>query len=170
MPQTIEIYTDGACSPNPGPGAYGVILVRDGLNVELSGGFRNTTNNRLEMMAAIEGLKALNGDRAAGITIYSDSRYLVDMYNGGYARKWQSNGWRLASRNPAQNVDLWSVLLELTHSRVKFEWVRGHDEHPENERCDALAVAARQQDGLPLDPGYKAPSARPAAQLELFGA
>lgn len=168
--QNIEIYTDGACSPNPGPGGYGLIIVRDGSKTELSGGFRNTTNNRMEMLAAIEGLKALNGDSGAAVTVYSDSRYLVDMFNGGYAVKWRNNGWKLANRKPALNIDLWGELLDLVENRqVRLEWVRGHDEHPENERCDALAVEARQKADLPPDEGYEIATAQVASeQLSLF--
>ncbi len=169
--ERIEIYTDGACSPNPGPGGYGVIIVRDGVRTELSGGFRNTTNNRMEIAAAIEGLKALQGKGVTSVTVYSDSRYLVDMFNGGHAAKWRANGWRLASRKPALNVDLWDSILELAHKHVSFEWVRGHNEHPENERCDEMAVEARQQKNLPPDTAYEAIKAAPAPeQLSLFDA
>jgi ribonuclease HI len=165
----IEIYTDGACSPNPGPGGYGVIIVRDGERTELSGGYRNTTNNRMEMMAALKGLKALPVELLSQVTLYSDSRYLVDMFNRGHARKWRANGWRLASKLPAQNQDLWGTLLDLADGSVKFVWVKGHNEHPENERCDELAVNSRLQNDLPPDCGYETPRAGvQEEQLALF--
>ena len=158
-----EIFADGACSPNPGPGGFGVIVVREGRRRELSGGFRNTTNNRMEILAAVEGLRALDGDgcdrsQALDVTIYSDSRYVVDMFNGGYAEQWRANGWMRDRRHRAANPDLWAQLLDLaTEHRVRFEWVRGHSEHPENDRCDEMAVEARQQDDLPPDQGYEEP-------------
>jgi len=167
--RSIEIYTDGACSPNPGPGGYGLIIAQDGRTRELSGGYRNTTNNRMEIMAAPVGLREIRSEAGEKVKIYSDSRYLVNMYNGGYAAKWRSKGWRLANKQPALNVDLWGELLDLAHSGVSFEWVRGHSEHPENERCDVLAVAARLQDNLPPDTGYEALAAPVVSeQLSLF--
>ena len=166
---SVMIYTDGACSPNPGPGGYGVILDRAGMRREFSGGFRKTTNNRMEMIAAIEGIKALPEGEQPEVTILSDSRYLVDMFNGGYARQWRANSWQLASRKRAVNTDLWSALLDLVGDRpIRFEWVRGHSEHPENERCDALAVAARQGEALPPDEGYEAACRAAPQQLGLF--
>ena len=168
--QRVEIFTDGACSPNPGPGGYGAIIARDGKMMEISGGFSMTTNNRMEIFAAIRALEALNAADESEITLYSDSRYLVDMFNGGYAAGWQANGWRLASRKRALNIDLWGALLDLTQDRsVTFEWVRGHNEHPQNERCDEMAVAARQGEALPPDEGYDLQSAQAAPQqLSLF--
>jgi ribonuclease HI len=140
--------------------------------VELSGGFSNTTNNRMEILGAIRGLDALTDDQVkrGEIAIYSDSRYVVDMFNGGYAEKWRANGWRLASRQPAQNIDLWAELLTLAETRrVSFHWVKGHNEHAQNERCDELAVLARQQDGLPPDEGYAPTVVQNAPeQLSLF--
>jgi ribonuclease HI len=154
----IEIYTDGACSPNPGKGGYGAIVVQGGQRRELSGGFRKTTNNRMEILAAIEGLKAVTTEQESGlgITIFSDSRYLVDMFNEGHARRWRSKGWMRGPRDRAKNEDLWGSLLDLASShRVQFVWVKSHNEHPENERCDQLAVEARQQSVLPPDEGYE---------------
>ena len=137
----VEIITDGACRGNPGPGGYGVIL-RFGTNEkELSGGFRNTTNNRMELLAAISGLRSLN--RKCSVTLYSDSQYLVNGIEKGWATKWRSNNWIKSDKKPAINSDLWDELLKLTEEHeVKFVWVRGHDGHEENERCDQLAVAA----------------------------
>jgi len=170
--RAIDIYTDGACSPNPGPGGYGLIIARNGNRTERSGGFRKTTNNRMEIIAVLEGLKALDldGKEQVDITIHSDSRYLVDMFNGGYAAKWRANGWRRENRQRALNSDLWGALLDLaSHMPVKFEWVRGHNEHPENERCDELAVEARQKEDLPPDEGYENLSHQiPSQQLTLF--
>ncbi len=159
----IEIYTDGACSPNPGRGGYGAIIIRNGQKRELSGGFRKTTNNRMEILAAIEGLKGVTADQESGlvITIFSDSRYLVDMFNEGHARRWRSKGWMRGPRDRAKNEDLWGTLLDLTAGQtVKFVWVKSHNEHPENERCDQLAVEARQQEALPPDEPYENPGAQ----------
>lgn len=156
----IEIYTDGACSPNPGRGGYGVIIVQNGRRWELSGGFRKTTNNRMEILAAIEGLKGVTAGQKAGleITIFSDSRYLVDMFNEGHARRWRAKGWMRGPKDRAKNEDLWGSLLDLAAGQgVKFVWVKSHNEHPENERCDQLAVEARQLAALPPDEPYENP-------------
>lgn len=154
----IEIYTDGACSPNPGRGGFGVIIVQEGRRIELAGGFRRTTNNRMEILAAVEGLARVVTGREAGlwVTIFSDSRYLVDMFNGGHAQRWRAKGWMRNPKERAKNVDLWARLLDYAaNHRVRFEWVRSHNEHPENERCDQMAVAARLQADLPPDGGYE---------------
>ncbi len=134
----VTVYTDGACRGNPGPGGYGVILVYGKARRELTGGEAETTNNRMELTAAIEGLSALR--EPCEVTLYSDSRYLVDAVNEGWARQWQRSAWK---GGKAKNPDLWERLLKLldTH-KVTFCWVRGHDGHAENERCDALATAA----------------------------
>lgn len=166
----VEIYTDGAASPNPGPGGYGVVLMRDGQRQELSGGFRITTNNRMELFSVITALKALGTGKCV-VTIYSDSRYVVDMFNGGYAAQWRKNGWtRNKGKDPALNSDLWNDLLNVSavHA-VQFVWIRGHADNRENARCDELAVAARQVADLPADEGYEQPPApRPSQQLSLF--
>lgn len=134
----VTIYTDGACRGNPGPGGFGVILEYGAARRELSGGEPLTTNNRMELRAAIEGLSALR--EPCEVTLYSDSRYLVDAVTLGWAESWRATGWK---RGKAKNPDLWEKLLSLLSvHRVTFEWVRGHDGHPENERCDALATAA----------------------------
>jgi ribonuclease HI len=136
----VEIYTDGACSGNPGPGGWGAILVYRGHEKELSGGARSTTNNRMELTAAIEALSALK--EPCSVVLTSDSRYLVDSVTKGWAVGWRARGWKLASKEPAQNVDLWERLLGLLEiHRVSLRWVRGHEGHPYNERCDRLAVA-----------------------------
>jgi len=136
----VRIYTDGACSGNPGPGGWGAVLEYNGHRKELSGGEKSTTNNRMELTAAIMALKALK--EKCEVVLTSDSKYLVDAIEKGWARSWQQKGWMRAKNQPAQNPDLWEKLLELLdfHS-VEFVWVRGHNGHPENERCDALAVA-----------------------------
>lgn len=138
--KTVELFTDGACSGNPGPGGWGAILRYKGHEKELSGGEAETTNNRMELTAAIEGLAALK--EPCAVTLYSDSKYLIDAVTKGWALSWRRNGWKKADKKPALNVDLWERLLQLLerHS-VTLVWVKGHAGHPENERCDALAVA-----------------------------
>lgn len=136
----IELFTDGACSGNPGPGGWGAILRYNGIEKELSGGEENTTNNRMELTAAIEGLSALK--EPCRVRLVTDSRYVADGIGKGWAESWRKNGWRKADKKPALNADLWEKLLLLTERHtVEIEWVRGHNGHPENERCDALAVA-----------------------------
>ena len=136
----VELFTDGACSGNPGPGGWGAILLYHGVEKELSGGEANTTNNRMELSAAIEGLAALK--ESCQVTLTSDSKYLTDGVTKGWARSWKRNGWRKADKKPALNADLWDRLLtQLDRHDVKIVWVKGHAGHPENERCDALAVA-----------------------------
>lgn len=154
----IVIYADGAAAPNPGKGGYGVVLLSGQLRRELSGGFRLTTNNRMELLAVIEGLKALKKP-GHKVTVYSDSRYVVEMLNGGHVEKWQSNGWALKKgKKPVLNPDLWDELLKLTKQHtVKFVLVEGHGSNRENNRCDELAVAARQKQNLPADDGYENP-------------
>lgn len=150
----VDIYTDGGAIGNPGPGGYGAILRTDGAERELSGGFRLTTNNRMEIMAAIAALEALT--RPARVTIHTDSQYLANAINLGWARKWRSQGWMRNRGEPALNPDLWERLLALLNRHeVEFKWVRGHAGHPENERADRLAVQAAKQNGLPPDDGYR---------------
>lgn len=151
--QTI-IYTDGAAIGNPGPGGYGAVILRGGKRRELSGGYQLTTNNRMELTAAIEALKVLESPEV--VTLYSDSRYLVDSINKGWAKKWQANRWKKADKKRAENVDLWQLLLEqLEKHKVTFVWVAGHAGTPENERCDRLAVRAASKKNLPKDKGYQ---------------
>lgn len=149
----VTLYTDGGCINNPGPGGYGVVLVYDSHRKELSGGFRRTTNNRMEIFAAIAGLEALK--EPCRVTLVSDSQYLVYAIQKGWARKWKANGWMRNRREQAINPDLWDRLLKLcdTHD-VHFEWIRGHAGHPENERCDELAKAAALGSNLEIDSGY----------------
>ena len=135
----VEIFTDGACSGNPGPGGYGVILPYKGVSQELSGGEEQTTNNRMELTAVITGLSALK--EPCAVTLYSDSKYIIDAIQKGWAKKWRANGWMRNAKDPALNPDLWEKLLDLLEKHeVTFVWVKGHAGHPENERCDQLAV------------------------------
>lgn len=137
----VDIYTDGACSGNPGPGGYGVILKYGSYEKELSGGESSTTNNRMELTAAIEGLSLLK--EPCDVTLYTDSQYLVNSIEKGWARSWKQRGWVKADKKPALNADLWEKLLALLDiHNVSFVWVKGHAGHPENERCDTLATTA----------------------------
>ncbi len=157
MKDTIEIYTDGACKGNPGPGGYGVVLIFGDREKELSGGFRKTTNNRMELLACIEGLRSLK--RPCSVVLTSDSKYVVNAMVKGWAKRWRSNGWKLSPSKLAKNPDLWSDLLDLCEKHtVRFKWVKGHSAHPENERCDTLAVAASNGKKLPADLGFETPS------------
>ena len=155
---TVKIFTDGAARGNPdGPGGYGVILqYTDNKGVlhekEISQGYIKTTNNRMELMAAIVGLEALN--RPCMVELYSDSKYLVDAFNQGWIDNWIANDWKRKATGPVKNVDLWKRLLKaLDIHKVKFVWVKGHDGHPENERCDKLAVKAAMSGSLIEDEG-----------------
>lgn len=135
----VELFTDGACSGNPGPGGWGAILRYKGVEKEMSGKEANTTNNRMELTAAIMGLEALK--TACDVTLYSDSKYLCDGVNKGWVFSWKKNGWRKADKKPALNTDLWERLLtQLAIHNVEIIWVKGHEGHPENERCDKLAT------------------------------
>ena len=137
--KTVTLYTDGACSGNPGPGGWGAILSYNGVEKELSGGDANTTNNRMELLAVISGLEALK--EPCRVELYSDSKYVIDGLSKGWAASWRKNGWRKADKKPALNVDLWEQLLPLLERhQVEFVWVKGHQGHPENERCDRMAV------------------------------
>ena len=150
----IYLYTDGAASGNPGPGGYGVVLKCGPLRKEMSGGFARTTNNRMELLAVITGLEAVRWDDAV-VEVYSDSAYVVKAVTENWLQNWQRRGWK-----KVKNVDLWVRFLEVYgRHRVTFHWLKGHAGHPENERCDALAVAAGAGAGargevLPEDTGY----------------
>lgn len=150
----VKIYTDGACSGNPGKGGYGVILNFNGITKELSEGFISTTNNRMEILAAIKGLEALK--EKCSVTLYSDSKYLVDAINQGWLQKWQKNGWMRTKKEKAKNVDLFTRLLDaIDKHEVEFVWVKGHAGHAENERCDHLATSAVLKENLSVDEGFK---------------
>jgi len=139
LEKQVELYTDGACSGNPGPGGWGAILSYNGREKELCGGEEDTTNNRMELTAVISGLEALK--EPCTVTVYSDSKYVVDAMNQGWAEKWHDNNWMRNAKEPALNPDLWEQLLGLTMEHdVTFVWVKGHAGHPQNERCDKLAT------------------------------
>lgn len=154
----VQIYTDGSARGNPdGPGGFGTVLqyvdTKGQLHErELSGGYKRTTNNRMELMAAIMGLEALN--RPCQVELYSDSKYLVDAFNQKWIDGWIKKGWRRGKNEPVKNVDLWKRLLAaMEQHQVTFNWVKGHDGHPQNERCDQLATAAADGGDLMTDPG-----------------
>ena len=155
MPSTekpaIYLYTDGAASGNPGPGGYGVVLKCGDLRKELSGGFALTTNNRMELLAVIKGLEAIRWENAV-VEVWSDSSYVVKAVNEGWLQNWEQKSFK-----KVKNPDLWRQFLDLYRlHRITFHWLKGHAGHPENERCDKLAVAAYQAPDLPQDTGYLA--------------
>jgi len=146
----IEIYTDGAAKGNPGPGGYGVILKKGEHEKELSQGYRHTTNNRMELMAVIAGLEAMKKDEL-NIVVFSDSKYVVDAVEKGWVFGWVKKNFK-----DKKNPDLWLRFLELYKKhKVKFKWIKGHNDHPYNERCDRLAVAAAEGKHLLVDEGYE---------------
>ncbi len=152
--EKVIIYTDGGCSGNPGPGGYGAVILHHGHRKELSGGYRLTTNNRMEMIACIKAIESL--EPGCGVRLYSDSSYVVNGITKGWAVKWRKNGWIRSGSEKAQNIDLWSKLLELCENRdIEFVWVKGHAETPENECCDRLAAAAAAKRGLSVDEAYE---------------
>lgn len=151
----VTIYTDGGSSGNPGPGGYGVVQIFDNDRKELSGGFRLTTNNRMELMGVIVALRDLEY-RDKPITLYTDSSYVVNGITKGWAEKWRKNNWIKSDRQPAINPDLWGELLDLIKPlNIKFMWVKGHAGNIYNERCDELAVSSARRSNLPEDKGYK---------------
>lgn len=141
----VKIYTDGACDPNPGTGGWGAILISaSGTKKELSGAQRDTTNNRMEITAAIRALEALK--KPCIVDLYTDSEYLKNAFTQGWLAKWEVNGWRTSGKKPVKNEDLWREMLQLTSTHeVNWHWVRGHASNPLNNRCDELAVAAREK-------------------------
>lgn len=144
MTKTVTVYTDGACSGNPGPGGWGAILCYKGREKELSGGAAQTTNNRMELTGVISALEQLK--EPCVVELYSDSKYVVDALEKGWARSWRRNGWKKADKKPALNSDLWERLLELCDRHtVRCHWVKGHAENEYNNRCDALAVSRRDE-------------------------
>ena len=150
----VELYTDGGCLNNPGPGGYGCILRYQEHEKRLSGGFRRTTNNRMEIMAVVAGLEALK--MPCAITVYSDSKYVVDAMSKGWVKRWKAKNWWRNEDEKAKNPDLWERLLNACrpHS-VKFCWVKGHAGHAKNEECDTLAKEAAKQKDSPIDKGYE---------------
>ena len=150
----IEIYTDGACTGNPGKGGFGAVLIYNGNEKRISKGYRKTTNNRMELMAAIEALKILKED--CQVDLYSDSKYLTDAINQKWLSSWQKNGWKKSDKKPVLNTDLWKELLCLLEQHsVKFIWVKGHDGNKYNEICDTLAVEAYNNCADNIDEYYE---------------
>ena len=142
--KTVTLYTDGACSGNPGPGGWGAILSFRDTEKELSGGEANTTNNRMELTAVIQGLQALK--EPCIVELYSDSKYVIDALEKGWAVSWREKGWRKADKKPALNPDLWGTLLDLAEKHtLHYHWVKGHADNPKNNRCDQMAVAESQK-------------------------
>ena len=162
--KAITVHTDGACIGNPGPGGYGAVLEYQGTRKELSGGFRLTTNNRMELLAVIKALEALK--EPCRVTVYSDSRYVVDAIENGWAKRWRAKAWMRNKKEAAINPDLWNRLLQLTEQHdVTLQWVRGHAGNVENERCDQLAVEAASRHDLPPDDVYESTDARTTVQM-----
>ncbi len=140
----VDIFTDGACSGNPGPGGWGAILRYKGTDKEISGGEAQTTNNRMELTAVIEALKLLK--ESCEVTLWTDSKYVADGLGKGWAAGWKKNGWKKADKKPALNPDLWDELLSLNDKHtITIQWIKGHASHPENEKCDRMAVAESQK-------------------------
>jgi ribonuclease HI len=143
MRPKVRIYCDGACSPNPGVGGWGVVLLSSARRLELSGAVPDTTNNRMELLSAIESLRALR--RACSVVIHMDSLYVLNPFQKGWLATWQRNGWRSSARKPIENQDLWHDLLgAIATHEVEWRWVKGHADDVEHNRCDELAVAARK--------------------------
>jgi len=151
----VTVYTDGACLGNPGPGGWAALIKTGGQYREIFGGYRRTTNNRMEISALIQALKSL--ETPCRVEAYTDSRYLNDALNKGWLQGWLRNGWRTASKKPVKNRDLWEALLEqLQRHRVRLNWTRAHSGQKENERCDSLARQQARGNNLPRDPGMEA--------------
>lgn len=150
----VTICADGSCLGNPGPGGWGAVLTASGTSKELSGGYKLTTNNRMELLAVIRALEALS--TPCQVEILTDSRYLRDGVEKGWLKGWKKNGWKTADKKPVKNQDLWMALdAQLARHKTRFTWVKGHAGHAGNERCDTLAKAAAMGRGLPVDEGYK---------------
>lgn len=140
----VTIYTDGACSGNPGPGGWGAILRYKDVSREMSGGEARTTNNRMELMGVISALEALK--EPCEVELWSDSKYVIDALEKGWAESWRKKGWVKSDKKPALNPDLWEKLLDLTaRHEMRYHWVKGHADNPHNNRCDELAVEARKR-------------------------
>lgn len=150
----VEIYTDGACTGNPGKGGFGAVLIYNGTQKEISRGYRKTTNNRMELMAAIESLKMLK--ESCVVDLYSDSKYLTDSINKNWLQSWQKNNWKKSDKKPVLNIDLWKELLILLDKHtVNFIWVKGHAGNKYNEICDSLAVEAYNNNAENIDLNYE---------------
>ncbi len=153
--EEIKIYTDGSSLGNPGPGGYAAILLYRNQRKVISGGFRHTTNNRMELTAVIEALKTVKPDSKHKIIVYTDSRLICDAFNKNWLTSWLKKGWKKSDNKTVLNKDLWQKLNELTSQRhIKFEWLKGHAGHPENEKCDELSKVEASKPDLPKDIGY----------------
>ncbi|MEW6711214.1 MAG: ribonuclease HI [Candidatus Riflebacteria bacterium] len=142
--KSVEIYSDGACSGNPGPGGWGAILRYKGHEKEISGGEKETTNNRMELLAVINALECLK--EPCTVEICTDSQYISNAFEKGWLESWQKNGWKTSAKKPVKNQELWQrLLVQSNKHQLSWKWVKGHSGHPENERCDELAVAARDK-------------------------
>ena len=163
----VAIYTDGACSAPPGPGGYGAIIMFGSRTKEISKGFRLTTNNRMEVLAAIEALALLKD--TCSVSLYSDSKYLVDSISKGWALRWQANHWKKSDGAYAKNQDLWAKLLELNKQHdIKFTWVKGHADNEFNNKCDELATTATKEDATTIDEAFEREQNRKDKQGSLF--
>lgn len=152
--KTVELFSDGACSGNPGRGGYGTILKYGEKRKEMSEGFRLTTNNRMEILGVLRGFEALK--EPCNVIVTSDSKYVLDALSKGWVYGWKKKGWIKSDKKPALNVDLWELLLkEIAKHNVTYNWVKGHAGHPENERCDELAVSAYSKSDLKIDEKYE---------------
>jgi len=151
--QKVTLYSDGACSGNPGPGGYGAIFIFPDKKIKVSKGYKNTTNNRMELLSIIEPLEAL--EQQHEIFAITDSKYIVNAINQGWLQSWIKKGWKTAGNKTVKNQDLWNRMIHLLNKHTfTFKWVKGHDEDEHNEQCDVLAVKARQSDNLHVDEGY----------------
>ena len=163
-PPAIALFTDGACSGNPGPGGCAAVLVCNGHRKELAQGFRRTTNNRMELSAVLLGLRSLQ--RRCRVEIHTDSKYVVGAFQEGWIRRWKVNGWRTSARKPVLNVDLWKALEgELAKHETHFTWVKGHAGHEENTRCDVLAVAASKGTDFLVDAEFERDNPLPSDKV-----
>ena len=163
--KTVDLYTDGACSGNPGPGGCAAILIHGPHRKELTRGFRRTTNNRMELLAVLLGLRALKDPCI--VDIHTDSRYVMDAIEEGWLQRWKTNGWRTTARKPVKNDDLWKDLdAALAPHQTRFHWIKGHRGHPENTRCDTLAVAASKAPTLEIDSAFESEPPSPQLNIE----
>ncbi|MBQ3893204.1 MAG: ribonuclease HI [Desulfovibrio sp.] len=152
--KTVSIHTDGSCLGNPGPGGWGAVLAFGGARREMSGGFAQTTNNRMEILAVVEALRALK--EPCAVELWTDSQYVAKAIREGWLAKWKRNGWQTSAKKPVKNRDLWLMLDPLlARHDVRFHWLKGHAGHAENERCDELARACAGSSGLPADEGFE---------------
>ncbi len=164
--KTVDLYTDGACSGNPGPGGCAAILVHGPHRKEITRGFRRTTNNRMELLAVLLDLRALKDPCI--VEIHTDSRYVMDAIEEGWLQRWKTNGWRTTARKPVKNDDLWKDLdAALAPHQAHFHWIKGHSGHTENTPCDTLAVAASKAPTLEIDSAFEAEPPSPQLNLEL---